>query len=572
MLMGSIHFRGDVCFKNEWAGFDAIQPLNVIIGKNNSGKSRLLDFIEAQCRADSQHQGWQIRRRCKLDEKSLASVFARTRHHGELYGDHWNDHGRLFVGVEVEWTFPEGGGEPDVAFLDHFDAPRRPVDAKAREDKITALLKAKAHELQGRAFRRLVADRDIRPEEPRLTLGLDPSGEGASNIIRRFILSSNNALPRELVQEELLDSLNRIIGRDGSFNEIQVQEHDEDAAGRAKDHWELYLGESRKGLVPLSSSGSGLKTLILVLLNLLVIPSVEERPKSDFVFAFEELENNLHPAVLRRLFLYLENFAVEHSAPIFLTTHSNVAVDFFGRSERAQIVHVSHDGESARTATVSGHFEFLRVFSDLGVRPSDLLQANGVVWLKGPSDRLYVNRWIDLMTAGSLREGRDYQCAFYGGSLLARNQFAVPEDADVGLANLFQVNPNVVVVCDSDKSSQSAGLKDRVKRIRDEVARIPTGHMWITNATEIENYLPGSVLAAALGRKKLPDPKQWERFYPRKRAKSSYWEREVGRNSADKVDLAAACAPHMTRKGMMERLDWRTQVTGVVERIRSWST
>ena len=402
-------------------------------------------------------------------------------------------------------------------------------------------------------------------------MALESSGEGASNIVRRFIISSNDALPREVVQEELLDSLNRVMGADGRFNEIQVQEHDDETAGGPKHHWEIYLGEETKGLVPLSSSGSGLKTLILVLLNLLVIPRVEERPKSDFVFAFEELENNLHPAVLRRLFLYLEDYAIQNGAPIFLTTHSSVAVDFFGASEHAQIVHVSHDGESARTATVSGHFDYLRVVSELGVRPSDLLQANGVVWVEGPSDRVYLNRWVELRTDGALREGRDYQCAFYGGALLARNQFKAAEDADAGLANLFQISPNVVVVCDSDRSSSRAALKGRVKRIRDEVAKVPKGHIWITGAREIENYIPGPALAAALGKPELPDPERWESVFPRKRVRSSYWERGVERGSPDKVDLAAACTPHMSREAMAERFDWEEQMTKIVDCIRSWS-
>ena len=37
-----------------------------------------------------------------------------------------------------------------------------------------------------------------------------------------------------------------------------------------------------------------------------------------------------------------------------------------------------------------------------------------------------------------LREGRDYQCVFYGGALLAQVQFASPEDEAAKLANLFQ--------------------------------------------------------------------------------------------------------------------------------------
>ena len=104
-----------------------------------------------------------------------------------------------------------------------------------------------------------------------------------------------------------------------------------------------------------------MKTVLLVLLNLLVIPELESekaggKDKSSFVFAFEELENNLHPALLRRLFRCLEKYVLEEQATIFLTTHSSTALDFFGASEHAQVIRVSHDGESAQADPVRAHF------------------------------------------------------------------------------------------------------------------------------------------------------------------------------------------------------------------------
>lgn len=58
---------------------------------------------------------------------------------------------------------------------------------------------------------------------------------------------------------------------------------------------------------------------------------------------------------------------------VFLTTHSNVALDFFAGDGLAQIIHVSHDGESARTQTIDQSSKRLGVIWDLGTRPSDLL-------------------------------------------------------------------------------------------------------------------------------------------------------------------------------------------------------
>ena len=431
------------------------------------------------------------------------------------------------------------------------------------------MLRDTTHQFRTASFCRLLADRDIETELEDIEMELGRDGQGATNIIRRLILTSDERFSREVIQEELLAALNLIFGSDGQFSNIQVQVHD-DRADKLKGHWEVCLHEKKKGWVPLSKSGSGLKTIILVLLNLLVIPKIENKEKSQFIFAFEELENNLHPALLRRLFKYLEDYAVNKKATIFLTTHSSIALDFFGVSDNAQIIHVSHDGESAHTTTVPTHFGHLRIISELGSRPSDLLQANGLIWVEGPTDRIYLNHWIELYTQdrpqGSLREGRDYQCVFYGGALLAKVQFTSPEDETAELANLFRINPNFFVVCDGDRETEDSDLKPRVKRIREEVEKIDDERIWITDAKEIENYLPGSVLSEVTGFPSLPDPGQYESW-------SSYTENHVQGKSIDKVDLAISSTQtqYMTKEVMEKRFDWTEQMEQIIKHIGRWN-
>ena len=355
MNIDSIHFKGHLCFQKEWAGFDTIKPINVIIGRNNSGKSHLLDLVEALCSKDNiDSQNWQYRYSSVLDEESLRSVFLENYSGGELggntWGNHWSDHGRHFVDIPIIWEVDANGNISNEVFPNDFrlDSPYGESSTNERLSRVRQILQNVTHPFNGHSFRRLLADRDIKTEPATVKLTLGPDGNGASNIIRRFILTANEEFPREIIQRELLKALNFIFGNDGQFSEIQVQHHDE-TPGEKQDHWEIYLGEDKKGLIPLSKSGSGLKTILLVLLNLLVVPKIENNNKSDFVFAFEELENNLHPALLRRLFHYLEEYAIDENAHIFLTTHSSTALDFFGVSQNAQIIRVVHDGESART-------------------------------------------------------------------------------------------------------------------------------------------------------------------------------------------------------------------------------
>ena len=266
MNIDSIYFKGHSCFKKDWAGFDTIKPINVIIGRNNSGKSHLLDLVKALCEDKLFDNEWGYQCDGIFDEESLKEVFSENTSGGYLRGNYWSDHGVYFIDKAVTWEVTVSDGEKsarkisNIKFPDDFDlthpySQRYQQDpsyikqlSDARISEIYKVLHKATHQLNGTAFRRLFADRDIKIELPNTVLTLRPDGEGATNTIRRFILTSNERFPREVIQDELLAALNSIFGSDGQFSEIQVQVHDEAQEDAIKDHWEVYLGEDTKGL------------------------------------------------------------------------------------------------------------------------------------------------------------------------------------------------------------------------------------------------------------------------------------------------------------------------------------
>jgi len=581
MIIESIKFQGHRCFKEGWSGFDDIKPVNVIIGRNNTGKSHLLDLVSTLCKGDLKKSGWEFLCSGKLDEESLKTQFRLGTSGGMLGGDFWGSHGQFFKEKNISWILDKTGNIPieSIRFESGFEpsislpAYHAATITEARISGIRdVLLKTAKPILSGCNFKHLAAERDIVSAGANSEMRLESNGQGATNIIRRFLNSSSSAISRDLIQHNLLKALNEIFGNDGKFTEIQVKEHDDQQeSGAQHGQWEIFLGQEKKGLIPLSRSGSGLKTIILVLLLLLVIPSIEKKEKKDYVFCFEELENNLHPSLLRRLFEFINKYCITEGAKVFLTTHASTALDFFGFSKDAQIIHVTHNTDSALATTVSAHFDKIRVVSELGAKPSDLLQANGIIWVEGPSDCIYINRWISLYSNGQIVEGRDYQCAFYGGALLSRTQFTSPEEAESDLVNLFRINPNIVVICDGDRAAEKARVKDRVRRIRGEVCKIPGALIWVTRAREIENYIPGNLIAKAFGLSSVPDPDRYEQFFPRKvTPNNSYVERRMKRKSIDKMELATLCAPNMELPIMSARFDLDDQMKQIIERINSW--
>ena len=91
------------------------------------------------------------------------------------------------------------------------------------------------------------------------------------------------------------------------FERIMCQEIETTDGPNSK--WEVQL-VNENGKIPISNSGSGLKTILLVLIKLFL--ETRETTNYNFeplltntVFIFEELENNLHPAIQRNLFEFL---------------------------------------------------------------------------------------------------------------------------------------------------------------------------------------------------------------------------------------------------------------------------
>ncbi|MBH1446577.1 ATP-binding protein [Stenotrophomonas maltophilia] len=579
MPITGVKIKGLSCFTTEFCGFDEFKLINVIIGRNNTGKSQLLKIVQSLCSAD--------RAKSRLpasyqffgtyDQSTLEVSFPSSTRSGALgvprFETQWTYHGKRFVDTPVSWI------EDTHGQIDHFQyqaayskTQQRGVDYVLNDRAELELAKAAsrlAFPFTNCQFRHMLADRDVRHEQSDSTLSLGSDGRGATNIIRDHLIRADNIMKTLGIVQGVRSALNLIFGTDGTFSAISVQQHQ-------NGDWEIFLEEANKGLIPLSSSGSGLKTVILVLLNLLVVPTLEGRTAGEYVFAFEELENNLHPALLRRLLKYIDEFAVKNGCSIFLTTHSSATLDQFSRSDHAQFVRVSHDGTAASTQTISAHFDHSQVVGDLGARASDILQANGIIWVEGPSDAIYLNHWIDTFSEGTLLEGRDYACAFYGGSLLARTSFDDPTAPNPEeLIQLLRLNRNAALVCDSDRSSKGAALKPRVVKAQEEIAKLADGYMWVTAGKEIETYLPGSVIGKALGMKADPvDPVQFELFFPsasKSKKGDSYVEAKLNRASIDKVELALASREYTTSAIMAPRFDWAERMRELVATIRKWN-
>jgi predicted ATP-dependent endonuclease of OLD family len=143
--------------------------------------------------------------------------------------------------------------------------------------------------------------------------------------------------------------------------------------------------------LPLHNLGTGIEEVLVIAAASLAF--------EDKIVCIEEPELHIHPLLQKKLIQLLSK-----TENLFLiTTHSSSLID----AQEGAIFDVRMlNGKSDITNPISPS-QTRSALHDLGYRPSDLLQTNSIIWVEGPSDRIYLNRWISI-AAPLLKEGVDY--------------------------------------------------------------------------------------------------------------------------------------------------------------------
>lgn len=464
-------------FGSTGAFLPATGKINVLIGKNNCGKSNVLRFLKLIARSD------------QIEKVKLGAI---DRHRGS------ND--SLRIGLEFKFDDEIPAPKLEAAFgstVPRLQVWTNPTGNVVIGDNPLAALDARTlaaafESLSGRRFARVPSDEQALKEATQavITAARQAFVQWATPLIyipaiREIRFDSNTESdPSELsgrnIVRELRSMQHPLIGQESRKREFDaVQTFARELLGTSDlvvevpaDADDIYLNMHGVRL-PLSSFGTGIHELIIICSAL--------ASHRSHVVCIEEPELHLHPELLRKFLRFLHRTDNRY----FITTHSNVFLD---DDASVTVYHVRYDGECSTVERKRTNAHSRAILRDLSYRASDLLQSNGIIWVEGPSDRIYIKRWLTLF-GSTFVEGIHYSIMFYGGALLAH--LTAADGLGDDFIELLQINRHAFVVIDRDGASSKAALKSYKQRIQQEIGE---DHCWVTQGREIENYLRPELL------------------------------------------------------------------------------
>lgn len=219
---------------------------------------------------------------------------------------------------------------------------------------------------------------------------------------------------------------------------------------------ELQVQIDNEPIVPLSAMGDGVFQAMRIAGALVTL--------RRGILLLEEPDLGLHPSAHRGLVQALKR-ATE--IQVFLTTHSNHILDTTTADTRIYKV------SKQNTQSVVHHAlpcDLRTVLDDLGVQPSSVLLANCTLWVEGKTEVITFRHWINLVYESSFIQGAHYEFVPFQGEGIDTWAWS-DDDANSDMPDPKSVFADAFVVHDRDGQSKEdekwtkvPGTKDKAKR------------------------------------------------------------------------------------------------------------
>lgn len=486
-LLAGFGIKNYLSFDDEGIYLNDLKKINLIIGRNNCGKSNILKLIKSlkgalgllnrfpSGLADQHHRNGKT---CQLIFKLAHSElhFQPTfEHYDDVLGDRITKKITLWLPDPLICFYDLAKDKIEIILkdktFDHIDNHefftclgnailRGPISHEITHD-FKAYMKTSIRTKIESTFKDVLYIPDFRIIDPKFEDRYLNSKITSRNIIGELFKMKNPKTGEEH-QRKSFQEIERKIQELLAVEELEID------IPHTQDEIILNIDGNR---LPLGNFGTGIHEIIMLCCTLLVT--------TNHLICIEEPEIHLHPDLQRRFI----NLLASTNNQYLITTHSNIFLDY--AKENTSIYHCFYEQAHTKVEKLQTNMQVSSMLADLGYKNSDLMHSNCIVWVEGPSDRIYLNKWINLMDP-SLREGFHYSIMFYGGRLLSHLSCDLENMTDELIA-LLKINKHACVVIDSDITKKKKEVNKTKQRIAEQIG---IDNCWITRGKEIENYLP----------------------------------------------------------------------------------
>ena len=253
---------------------------------------------------------------------------------------------------------------------------------------------------------------------------------------------------------------------------------------------------------PISQLGDGLQNLIICTFNIFT-------EKDRCLFFIEEPNMLMHPS-LQRSFLEILSEFDQHQ--YFITSHSNHFLDMTLDFANISVFHFSKIEDENKIEAEKPNFKVevasaqdRRILMDLGVQNSSVFLSNSTIWVEGITERLYLRAYMkkyieelensddEKAVLANFREDYHYSFVEYQGSNLTHWSFD-PDDKDIEKIKSSYVCANSFLIADGDVATKGDRVDIYTKMLGEK-------NFLILPVKEIENLMPLEVLQKLVEKK-----------------------------------------------------------------------
>jgi predicted ATP-dependent endonuclease of OLD family len=293
----------------------------------------------------------------------------------------------------------------------------------------------------------------------------------------------------------------RIIGEE--IYRFNVEEHDYQKERKAlngnskeKDNKKISLYFHKDGTpgygIEYESLGDGVKRALSVF-SAIKLTEKWKDTRGDIrslPFTFiDEISLNMEHKLVNEIFKFIKSES--NNRQIILTTHSNFFIDE-AVLNKENILKIDKHESKTQVLSINKKEQLLDIVNQLGYKASQLLQTNGVIWVEGQSDVIYIEHFLNLYfqkhNISHLKRGVNYEFLYYGGSNVKHYTFDDDSLPKV-LINYISIQPNYFFVFDRDNFDKTPRPKREENKLKLMEQINNDKHWWMTQDRTIECYL-----------------------------------------------------------------------------------